>query len=158
MSRLVVLLVLLPALVACSAESKRLPHDLDELAALKARILADGGWRCDSPGGSLKSGLLLGYFLREHRLSVEIGNGDRCGSAAAVAAMGAPVLFKSARGALVFHGPQPVLGSAEQAIFAASLVVWDVPAPVRKRILALAPDEYWSPDGAELQSLLASRH
>jgi hypothetical protein len=157
LSRLGVLVVLLLVLAACSPHPDRLPRDDDGLAALKARIQADGGWRCDSLGGSLKSGLLLGYFLRERRLPVEIGDGDRCISAAAIAALGSPMLIKSARGALVFHGPQRSLDPFERANVEMSLVLWEVPEPLRRRIMALAPDEYWSHDVAALQILLAAR-
>jgi hypothetical protein len=67
------------------------------------------------------------------------------------------MLIKSARGALVFHGPQRSLDPFERANVEMSLVLWEVPEPLRRRIMALAPDEYWSPDVAALQILLAAR-
>jgi hypothetical protein len=122
------------------------------------RTLRDGGtWSCNSLGGELLSGVALGLYLRDHDIGVEVREGDWCASAAAIAALGAPRLFKSVRGHLVFHGASRPLTTAERIIMESLLQRWNVPPSVAAHIIGLRPNEAWEPDGQFLGPLLASR-
>ena len=122
-----------------------------------AGIAHAGAWRCSLDGGELAAGLVLGWWLRQRTAAVEIRPGDRCGSAAALAAMGAPRLFKAAQGRLVFHGPDRPLASSDRAGLLRTLTVWNVPPAIATRIAGLQIGETWEIDGSDLAALLASR-
>lgn len=127
------------------------------LGHVTAEIAQAGAWRCSLDGGELAAGLVLGWWLRQRTAAVEIRPGDRCGSAAALAAMGAPRLFKATQGRLVFHGPDRRLAPSDRAGLLETLKVWNVPPAIAARIADLGVAETWEIDGRDLASLLASR-
>ena len=152
------MLLVLPVAAACSpAAPMRIPGTGAGLEALSAAADRDGVFRCDSPGGSLVGGLLLGMHLHEKRIPVLIEAGDFCASAAALAALGGSSLYKSGAGALVFHGPTPAMSPFERGLMQGAFAAWDVPRPLAARVLALRPGELWTPDPQDLRPLLEAR-
>jgi hypothetical protein len=127
------------------------------VTTIEAALPDGGAWVCNSPGGDLLAGMALGIYLREHNVGVEIREGGWCASAAAVAALGAPRLFKSTFGHLVFHSPSRPLTVPERIVVESLLQRWNVPSPIVVRIIGLQLDEAWEPDGPVIGPLLASR-
>ena len=123
-----------------------LPDTSDAIEQLARTAKAGGYWRCDSRGGLLAMGILLGKWLEELKVSVEIRAGDACMSAAAVAVLGSPKLVKSGQGLLAFHGATPTLTPFLRGLLDGSLQRWQVPDDMRHRLLEMQPGEWWVPD------------
>ena len=151
--------LLVLVLSACGAA----PGEMNDqrVKVLKAELNGGGTWKCDrwagGWGGSLSTGIKFGAWLSEHQVTVEVPAGEICASAAALAAMGAPRLVKSATGVLAFHGPTPALPPVQRVLLKALLEMWKVPEEIADRIMALQPGEFWTPKGDALELLEASR-
>lgn len=157
--RLVAIAALSGVIAACSSlpEQERRLH-LAGLGTLEESITRDGVWRCNSPGGDVLAGVLLGSFVHARRIPVEIRAGDWCASAAAIAALGSPSLFKSTQGNLVFHGPSRPFTPVEVTFIDTSLNAWGVPASTRDKLLALNVGEVWTPGADDIRLLSTKWH
>lgn len=157
-ARLSFSLIVAACTAACAAHESQQDHlRADTLASLEETIVRDGIWRCNSAGGEVLAGVLLGSFLHARKIAVEIRAGDWCASAAAIATLGAPSLFKAAHGNLVFHGPSRSYTALERAFIATSLKTWSVPVEAREKLLGLSLGEVWVPDARDLRPLLTAR-
>jgi hypothetical protein len=134
-----------------------LPTTPEAIEAMARQAAGAGAWRCDSAGGYLRMGILLGMWLRKLNVPVEIYSNDRCMSAAAIAALGAPRIEKAGQGVLAFHGPTPTPSAFDKGFIQGSLNAWQVPSTVQARILQLAPGEWWVPSPWELRDLSTAR-
>jgi hypothetical protein len=134
-----------------------LPDTSDAIEQLARAAKANGHWRCDSRGGLLAMGILLGRWLEELKVPVEIRAGDVCLSAAAVAVLGSPKLVKSGQGLLAFHGATPLLTPFLRGLLDGSLQRWQVPHDMRHRLLDMQPGEWWVPDPWALRDVWQMR-
>jgi hypothetical protein len=157
-ARFIALFVLF--LLAACGESPATMSD-ERVLALQSDLRNGGTWKCDrwagGWGGSYIAGVKFGVWLAERRVPVEVPSGELCASAAALAALGAPQMIKSARGVLAFHGPTPALPPMQKVLLRSLLTIWKVPDRIIDRILALKPGEFWIPKGDDLELLVASR-
>jgi len=118
-----------------------LPADDEAMETLKADILRAGVWRCHSSGGPVRRGLELGLFLSERKIPVEIHAGDWCASAAAIAVLGSPRLWKSGEGRLVFHGMNQAPGPLVVGVMQGAMPRWGVPAATVTRLIDMKPND-----------------